>query len=60
MTNALSPQKFEAWLRREGSQRYHDRHPFHLRMHAGQLSPAEHVEFYRHGPVRRPATAGPR
>lgn len=41
MTNALSPQNFEAWLRREGSQRYHDRHPFHLKMHAGQLSPAE-------------------
>jgi len=26
-------------LRREGSRRYHDRHPFHVRMHAGRLSP---------------------
>lgn len=41
MTSPLSPEEFEAWLRREGSQRYHDRHPFHLKMHAGQLSRAE-------------------
>jgi pyrroloquinoline-quinone synthase len=28
-------------LRAEGSSRYHDKHPFHLRMHAGQLSRRE-------------------
>ncbi|MGO8993557.1 MAG: pyrroloquinoline-quinone synthase PqqC [Polyangiaceae bacterium] len=27
-----------ARLRAEGEKRYHDRHPFHLRMHAGELS----------------------
>jgi pyrroloquinoline-quinone synthase len=29
---------FEERLRREGRARYHDRHPFHQRMHAGMLS----------------------
>jgi pyrroloquinoline-quinone synthase len=28
-------------LRSEGRGRYHDRHPFHLRMHAGELSKAQ-------------------
>ena len=28
-------------LRSEGARRYHDRHPFHVRMHAGRLTPAE-------------------
>ena len=32
---------FEAELRGVGAQRYHDRHPFNLRMHAGLLTPAE-------------------
>jgi pyrroloquinoline-quinone synthase len=32
---------FEARLRREGEARYHHRHPFHLRMHEGKLSPEE-------------------
>jgi coenzyme PQQ biosynthesis protein C len=30
--------ELEECLRREGRRRYHDRHPFHLRMHAGQLT----------------------
>jgi pyrroloquinoline-quinone synthase len=34
----LGREAFEARLRREGSARYHDRHPFHLRMHDGLLS----------------------
>jgi pyrroloquinoline-quinone synthase len=34
----LSPTAFAAKLRQEGSKRYHDRHPFHLRMHEGTLS----------------------
>lgn len=29
---------FLARLRREGASRYHDRHPFHLRMHQGKLT----------------------
>jgi pyrroloquinoline-quinone synthase len=29
---------FVARLKEEGEKRYHDRHPFHIRMHAGQLS----------------------
>ncbi len=32
---------FEARLRRVGTERYHDKHPFNLRMHAGLLSPEE-------------------
>jgi len=32
---------FEARLRAVGAARYHDQHPFHLRMHAGTLSRAE-------------------
>lgn len=34
----LSNAAFLAKLRREGSARYHDRHPFHLRMHRGKLT----------------------
>lgn len=41
MTSPLAPDEFEAWLRREGTQRYHDRHPFHARMHQGELSREE-------------------
>jgi pyrroloquinoline-quinone synthase len=29
---------FVARLKQEGEKRYHDRHPFHVRMHAGQLT----------------------
>ena len=35
----LSADDFEASLRRIGEERYHHRHPFNLRMHAGGLSP---------------------
>jgi pyrroloquinoline-quinone synthase len=37
----LSTDDFTAWLRREGERRYHALHPFHERMHRGQLSQAE-------------------
>lgn len=37
----LSPEDFTARLREEGVRRYHDQHPFHERMHAGQLTRAE-------------------
>jgi pyrroloquinoline-quinone synthase len=40
-SNPLDRDAFVARLRREGEARYHDRHPFHARMHEGQLSPAE-------------------
>ena len=36
--DALSRDAFIARLREEGEKRYHDRHDFHVRMHAGKLS----------------------
>jgi pyrroloquinoline-quinone synthase len=41
LRSALQPADFVDWLRREGAQRYHDEHPFHLRMHAGSLTQPE-------------------
>ena len=40
-SGALTGDAFIDRLRAEGSQRYHDRHPFNLRMHAGELSKDE-------------------
>jgi pyrroloquinoline-quinone synthase len=37
----LSAEAFIEHLRAEGSARYHDRHPWNVRMHAGQLSKEE-------------------
>jgi pyrroloquinoline-quinone synthase len=37
----LTPEAFVTRLREEGVRRYHDRHAFHQRMHAGTLSRAE-------------------
>jgi len=37
----LDPDAFVARLRAEGERRYHDKHPFHIAMHAGQLSKAQ-------------------
>jgi pyrroloquinoline-quinone synthase len=37
----LGRDEFAAWLRREGERRYHDQHPFHVRMHEGKLSKAQ-------------------
>lgn len=34
----LSQDAFIEWLKREGSRRYHDHHPFHELMHNGQLT----------------------
>lgn len=34
----LARDAFVNWLRREGSSRYHDQHPFHRLMHAGKLN----------------------
>lgn len=36
-----SPAEFEARLRAVGERRYHHLHPFHVRMHAGELSKEE-------------------
>ena len=41
MTDGAAPDEFAARLREEGRRRYHDRHPFHVRMHAGALSREE-------------------
>jgi pyrroloquinoline-quinone synthase len=41
MSPPLDRDAFLERLRREGSGRYHDRHPFHLRMHAGELTKAQ-------------------
>lgn len=38
---AWSPEEFTARLREEGASRYHDKHPFNARMHAGELSKEE-------------------
>ncbi|MFF5023024.1 pyrroloquinoline-quinone synthase PqqC [Streptomyces collinus] len=41
LTEPWSPAEFEARLRAVGQGRYHDRHPFNVRMHEGDLSRAE-------------------
>jgi len=41
LSQPLSEDQFVAWLSREGEKRYHDRHPFHVRMHEGTLTPEE-------------------
>jgi pyrroloquinoline-quinone synthase len=41
VTRALSADEFVARMRAEGARRYHDTHPFHLRMHDGSLTPDE-------------------
>jgi coenzyme PQQ biosynthesis protein C len=38
LTEALSPEALEAELRRIGAERYHNHHPFHKMLHAGELS----------------------
>ena len=37
----LSKEAFVEWLKREGSIRYHDHHPFHELMHNGRLTKAQ-------------------
>jgi pyrroloquinoline-quinone synthase len=41
MSLAMTPEAFVERLRREGAERYHDQHPFHLAMHAGTLTRQE-------------------
>jgi pyrroloquinoline-quinone synthase len=47
MSEPLAKQELIAWLRREGERRYHDRHPFHRRMHEGQLTRRQLQEWVR-------------
>jgi pyrroloquinoline-quinone synthase len=54
-----SPAAFEDRLREVARQRYHDRHPFNVRMHEGRLSPQElrtwvanRFHYQRHIPVK--------
>ncbi|MFF5189099.1 pyrroloquinoline-quinone synthase PqqC [Streptomyces sp. NPDC000345] len=54
-----SPAEFEDRLRAVARERYHDRHPFNVRMHEGDLSPAEvrawianRFHYQRHIPVK--------
>ncbi|AUH35289.1 pyrroloquinoline quinone biosynthesis protein C [Paracoccus tegillarcae] len=41
MQGPQNQQDFEARLRAIGAERYHDRHPFHARLHGGQCTPDE-------------------
>lgn len=59
LTEPWGPAEFEARLRAVGQERYHDRHPFNVRMHEGDLSPAEvrrwianRFHYQRHIPVK--------
>lgn len=41
MSALLSSEELEQRLRKVGEQRYHDKHPFHARLHSGQCSKGE-------------------
>jgi coenzyme PQQ biosynthesis protein C len=41
LTGLLSPDELEARLRDVGARRYHDKHPFHVRLHGGRCSRTE-------------------
>lgn len=41
MSSAASRDAFEARLRQIGAERYHDKHPFHHRLHGGECSPTQ-------------------
>ena len=41
MTALLSPDELERRLREVGERRYHDKHPFHARLHSGQCTKGE-------------------
>ena len=50
MTDRLDADAFVARLRDEGGARYHDRHSFHVRMHAGALSRRQLQAWETRGP----------
>lgn len=41
MSEPWSNEQFMAQLRKVGESRYHDKHPYHVRMHEGKLSPKQ-------------------
>ena len=41
MTVLLSPDELRARLMEVGAERYHDRHPFHVRLHGGKCTRGE-------------------
>ncbi|MER6995647.1 pyrroloquinoline-quinone synthase PqqC [Streptomyces sp. NPDC000410] len=58
-TEIRSREELTARLRAVATERYHDRHPFNVRMHEGRLSPAElrrwiinRFHYQRHIPVK--------
>ncbi len=58
-TEPWSPAEFEDRLRAVAQERYHDRHPFNVRMHEGDLRPEEvrawitnRFHYQRHIPVK--------
>ncbi|MFE6872439.1 pyrroloquinoline-quinone synthase PqqC [Kitasatospora sp. NPDC057692] len=58
-TQPWSREQFEARLRETAQDRYHDRHPFNVRMHNGDLGPGElrrwitnRFHYQRHIPVK--------
>ena len=40
-TNLLSDEQFISSLRQVGAEHYHDKHPYHVKMHEGKLSPVK-------------------
>ncbi len=46
-STAIAAPPFLERLRAEGARRYHDRHPYHVLMHAGRLSPLQLREWVR-------------
>lgn len=58
-TTIWSREEFTARLRAVAAERYHDRHPFNVRMHEGALTPAElrrwilnRFHYQRHIPIK--------
>jgi pyrroloquinoline-quinone synthase len=47
MRPALPADEFVAWLKREGESRYHNSHPIHRLMHAGELDQRQLQEWVR-------------
>lgn len=47
MPTALPADEFVAWLKREGEARYHNAHPVHRLMHAGELDQRQLQEWVR-------------
>jgi hypothetical protein len=56
----LARGEFVEWLRREGTNRYHDHHRYHVLMHEGKLTKLQLQQWVLHGLIeaaRREAVA---